>query len=125
MSENYQPGDIIFATSEILNDGSVPDVPENALIAAEGARGVVINEGHLEEFPDKTLYLVRFEGVKEILGPPVGVWAEEITQAPMMEQSRVLHGLESTAVTSPFVRPPPGRGPATFSSLVVGPRALG
>lgn len=87
MTENYQPGDVVFSTAEIRNDGTLPDFAEDALVAAEGARGVVINEGHLEEFPDKTLYLVRFEGGDDILGPPVGVWAEELTQAPLQEQN--------------------------------------
>ena len=47
---------------------------------------MVINEGHLEEFPDKTLYLVRFENDDAILGPPVGVWPEELTQEPLLEE---------------------------------------
>ena len=85
MDTNFQPGDIVFSTKEILNDGSIPDLPENELIAVEGARGVVINEGHFEEFPDKTLYLVRFENSDDILGPPVGVWPEELTQAPLVQ----------------------------------------
>jgi nitrogen fixation protein NifZ len=80
MTASYQPGDIVFAAAEIRNDGSIPDLPEDALIAAEGARGVVINEGHLEEFEDKMLYLVRFENENDVLGPPVGVWPEEVTQ---------------------------------------------
>jgi nitrogen fixation protein NifZ len=85
METEYQPGDVVFSTGEIRNDGTLPDLPEDALIASEGTRGVVINEGHLEEFPDKTLYLVRFEGMKDVLGPPVGVWPEELTQEPLQE----------------------------------------
>lgn len=85
MEENYQPGDIVYSTKEILNDGSLPEAPEGALIANEGARGVVINEGHLEEFPDKLLYLVRFENENDVLGLPVGVWPEEITQQPLAD----------------------------------------
>jgi len=87
MAETYQPGDIIFSTAEIRNDGSLPEWPDDAVIAVEGARGVVINEGHVEEFPDKTLFLVRFETEgEELLGPPIGVWSEELTQAPLKEQ---------------------------------------
>ena len=87
MESNFQPGDIVFSIAEIRNDGSLPDFPEDALIASEGTRGVVINEGHLEEFPDKTLYLVRFDGAKDVLGPAVGVWPEELTQEPLQGQS--------------------------------------
>lgn len=84
---DYQPGDVVFSTAEIRNDGTLPELPDDAVIAAEGARGVVINEGHLEDLPSKTLYLVRFEGENDVLGPPVGVWPEELTQAPLLEQS--------------------------------------
>ncbi len=83
MNENYQSGDIVYSTKAIYNDGSLPEMPDNELIAKEGARGVVINEGHFEEFPDELLYLVRFENDHEVLGPPVGVWPDEITQAPL------------------------------------------
>lgn len=86
MDIEYQPGDVVFATTEIRNDGTLPELAEDALIAKEGARGVVINEGHLEDLPDKTLYLVRFEGDNDMLGPPVGVWPEELTQTPLQEQ---------------------------------------
>lgn len=57
MNAAYQPGDVVFSIGEIRNDGTLPDLDEDALVAADGARGVVINEGHLEDLPDKTLYL--------------------------------------------------------------------
>ena len=84
MDIEYQSGDIIFATSEIRNDGSIPDLPEQALIAEKGARGVVINQGKLEEFPQRQLYLVRFEDQEKELGLPIGVWPEEITQVSIL-----------------------------------------
>ena len=84
MDSEYQSGDIVFSTTEIRNDGSVPDLPEQALIAEKGTRGVVINHGKLEEFPQKQLYLVRFEDQDKELGLPIGVWPEEITQVPML-----------------------------------------
>jgi len=80
--ENLQPGDMIFATSDIYNDGSVPDFPEETLFAKTGTRGVLINTGHLEEQPDKTLYLVRFEDDNNELGPPVTCWQDEISELP-------------------------------------------
>lgn len=85
METNFQPGDIVFSTKEIRNDGSLPDLPDDELIALEGARGVVINEGHFEEFPDETIYLVRFENSDAVLGPPVGVWPDELTQEPLLK----------------------------------------
>ena len=76
--ENLEPGDMVFAAVEIRNDGSVPDVPVEAVMAQPGTRGVLLNTGHLEEQPEVTLYLVRFEDENRDLGPPVGCWAEEI-----------------------------------------------
>lgn len=76
--ETLEPGDTVYATQELRNDGSIPGVPENELIAASGTRGVLVNIGHFEEQPDVTLYLVRFENEDLTLGPPVGCWPDEI-----------------------------------------------
>ena len=76
--KTLEPGDTVFAARELRNDGSIPGIPENELIAEEGTRGVLINVGHFEEQPDETLYLVRFEKQDLSLGPPVGCWPEEI-----------------------------------------------
>lgn len=73
-----QPGDMVFAAADIVSDGQVPGYPEGTLIAAAGARGVLINTGHYEEYPDDEFYLVRFENVAGDLGFPVGCWAEEL-----------------------------------------------
>ena len=76
--KTLEPGDTVYATRELRNDGSIPDMLDNELIAQEGTRGVLINVGHVEEQPDVTLYLVRFENHDLSLGPPVGCWPEEI-----------------------------------------------
>ncbi|QLQ31671.1 MAG: nitrogen fixation protein NifZ [Candidatus Thiothrix singaporensis] len=74
-----QPGDMVFAAADIVSDGDVPGYPDGALIAAAGARGVLINTGHYEEYPDDEFYLVRFEDAQGELGFPVGCWPEELT----------------------------------------------
>ena len=76
--ETLEPGDTVYATKELRNDGSIPGLSENELIAAEGTRGVLVNIGHFEEQPDVTLYLVRFENSDLNLGAPIGCWPEEI-----------------------------------------------
>lgn len=73
------PGDIVFAAKTIVNDGSVPGLAEDELIAEAGTRGVIINTGHLEEDPNRELMLVRFEKENNELGPAVGVWFDELT----------------------------------------------
>jgi len=75
--EELQPGDIIYAATDIYNDGSVPERDANVLLAAAGSRGVLINSGHLEEQPQQALYLVRFEDASG-LGPAVACWPEEL-----------------------------------------------
>lgn len=82
--DSLEPGDIIFAAKDIVNDGSLPGVEENALIANEGQRGVIINTGHLEDNPDKVLVLVRFENGASVgdLGPAVACWPEELCLPP-------------------------------------------
>ena len=77
-----QPGDLIYAAATIINDGSVPGVGEDAILAQPGTRGVLINSGYLEEQPERSLYLVRFETHTGTLGPPTGCWEEELKTGP-------------------------------------------
>ena len=74
-----EPGDMVFAATNIMNDGSHPALSDDTVIASPGTRGVLINIGHLEESPDTQLYLVRFEQGDGELGPPTGCWPEELT----------------------------------------------
>lgn len=83
--ENLQPGDMVFAATDIYNDGSVPYLPDNMQLASTGTRGVLINTGHLEEQPSKVLFLVRFEDATAELGPPVGCWPDELSTDPIGE----------------------------------------
>jgi len=80
--EQLNPGDIVYAATEIRNDGGIPELPKDALIATAGTRGVVINIGHLEEDPDRELFLVRFEDADLNLGPPTGCLPEELSTKP-------------------------------------------
>jgi nitrogen fixation protein NifZ len=79
---NLNPGDMVFAAVDLINDGSIPGLPEDSPIASAGTRGVILNTGHYEEMPSRTLYLVRFENESNELGPPVGCWEEELTDTP-------------------------------------------
>ena len=79
-----QPGDAIFATKDIINDGSFPEYGENELLVKAGTRGVVINFGHLEANEDQEVFLVKFEADANgaELGPPIGCWPEDIDVIP-------------------------------------------
>jgi hypothetical protein len=48
----YLLGDLVYSRTEILNDGGVPDVGENALLARAGTRGVVVRVGSAEARPE-------------------------------------------------------------------------
>ncbi|MGD8909099.1 MAG: nitrogen fixation protein NifZ [Chromatiales bacterium] len=77
--EQLKPGDAVYAASHIYNDGGIPDIADDALLAKPGTRGVIIETGHLEEVPERTVYLVRFEDSALNLGPPTGCWPEELS----------------------------------------------
>ena len=77
--EQLEPGDLVYAASHIYNDGGIPDIPDQALLAEPGTRGVIVETGHLEEVPQRRIYLVRFENSELDLGPPTGCWPEELS----------------------------------------------
>lgn len=74
-------GEVVYASEAIYNDGSLPDVDAGVLLAAPGTRGVVVKTGHVEAAPEVEIFVVRFEGPDAVLGPPVGCFADELTQA--------------------------------------------
>lgn len=78
MREEAKPGDVVYAAKAIHNDGSVPVLEADALVAPEGGRGVIVKTGYLEEQPDTAVFLVRFEDADLNLGPPVGCWEEDL-----------------------------------------------
>jgi nitrogen fixation protein NifZ len=77
--DQLTPGDAVYAASHIYNDGGIPEIPDDALLAKPGTRGVLIETGHLEEAPERTVYLVRFEDSELNLGPATGCWPEELS----------------------------------------------
>jgi nitrogen fixation protein NifZ len=81
--KQLNPGDLVYAASHIYNDGGIPDVAEDALLAKPGTKGVIIEIGHLEEAPNRIIYLVRFEDADLNLGPPSGCWPEELSTTPV------------------------------------------
>lgn len=76
--ETLDEGDAVYAAIDLYNDGGIPELPEEALVVKSGARGVIVRKGHLEDNPDRTVFLVRFEDEAKNLGSPVGCWAGEL-----------------------------------------------
>lgn len=87
--DRFDMGEMVFAATDLYNDelaedGSshIPEVEPNALIAAAGARGVVVNVGHVADLPRQDIYLVRFEtGEDKTLGVAIGCLPEELAAA--------------------------------------------
>ncbi|MBI4809210.1 MAG: nitrogen fixation protein NifZ [Nitrosomonadales bacterium] len=83
----FQMGDMVFAAQDLYNESmedtgesSIPGVAPDALLAAAGTRGVVVNVGHAQEMPNEEIYLVRFElDAEGTLSEPIGCLSDELT----------------------------------------------
>ncbi len=81
-------GDMVFAALDLYNEvleetgeSSIPGLVPNALLAAAGTRGVVVNVGYAQEMPKEEIYLVRFEkDIEGVLAEPVGCLADELSE---------------------------------------------
>ncbi len=84
----FQMGDMVFAAQDLYNEAleeagesAIPGVAPEALLAAAGTRGVLVNVGHAREMPDAEIYLVRFElDATGTLAEPVGCLADELSE---------------------------------------------
>ncbi|MGB4467333.1 MAG: nitrogen fixation protein NifZ [Azovibrio sp.] len=74
-------GDIVFCKEALFNDGGIPDLPEDALLARAGTRGVIVQTGVIEADERQAIFLVRFEGEDGLLGGPVGCLPDELIQS--------------------------------------------
>lgn len=55
----YAWGQRVIAIDDLINDGSHPEHPLDALLAARGSVGEIVNIGHAEEI-NEPVYLVQF-----------------------------------------------------------------
>lgn len=79
-AQHYELGDMVWSQVDLYNDGTIPDLDQAAQLASAGARGVIVRVGSLEQQPEISVYLVRFEDAAGELGPPVGCLSDELTQ---------------------------------------------
>lgn len=68
----YEWGQRVSATVDLVNDGSYPEVPVDALLVPAGGLGEIVQIGHHTE-ANLPIYLVEFES-----GAVVGCLEEEI-----------------------------------------------
>jgi nitrogen fixation protein NifZ len=69
----FQWGQPVITTADLVNDGSYPDAPLDALLENLGAQGEIVNIGVVEE-TGAPIYLVEFPD-----GKVIGVFEEEIS----------------------------------------------
>ena len=81
--EDLDIGDVVYSSRLIADDGSIPNGSEGVLAEA-GTRGVITLIGHVEEEPNRTVFLVRFEDKEMNLGNPVGCWVEDLMVEPKL-----------------------------------------
>jgi nitrogen fixation protein NifZ len=82
VAPRYSVGDLVFSRTDIHNDGGVPDADDGALLARAGTRGIVVRVGPTRPRQDSRIYLVKFEGADNTLGPAVGCLEDELTEDP-------------------------------------------
>jgi nitrogen fixation protein NifZ len=87
VARQYEVGDVVLSRMDMYNDGGVPDAEDGALLARAGTRGIVVRVGGAQGRHKRAIYLVRFEGSDQLLGPPIGCLQEELTQNPAECQS--------------------------------------
>ncbi|MEN3111942.1 nitrogen fixation protein NifZ [Uliginosibacterium paludis] len=74
----FQWGQRVASQVEIFNDGSYPEVEDDALLVPPGTPGEIVQVGHHEE-ANLPIYMVEFGGLSLGSGPcVVGVFEEEI-----------------------------------------------
>lgn len=56
----YAWGQRVIALDDLVNDGSYPERPVDALLAQRGSVGEIVNVGHAREL-NEPVYLVQFE----------------------------------------------------------------
>lgn len=82
--EDLDIGDIVYAASTITDDGSIPGGSEGDVLVQAGTRGVITMIGHVEEQPERSVFLVRFEDKALNLGNPIGCWVDDLMVEPKL-----------------------------------------
>jgi nitrogen fixation protein NifZ len=82
--EDLEIGDVVYAARLIADDGSIPGGVDGDVLAEAGTRGVITLIGYVEEEPNRSVFLVRFEDKDMNLGNPVGCWVEDLMIEPKL-----------------------------------------
>jgi len=69
----FQWGQPVSTREDLINDGSYPDTPLDALLEGVGTRGEIVNVGLIEE-TGEPIYMVEFPD-----GKVIGVFEDEIS----------------------------------------------
>jgi nitrogen fixation protein NifZ len=76
--EDLDLGDVVYAAHTIVDDGTLLDEGECAVLAEAGSRGVIVMKGCIEEEQNRSLFLVWFESKNVKLGRLIGCWGKDL-----------------------------------------------
>ncbi|MEQ1529445.1 MAG: nitrogen fixation protein NifZ, partial [Methylococcales bacterium] len=79
--EDLSIGDVVYAANTICDFGSMQNDCKANVLAKAGCKGVITLIGHVQEQPERSVFLVRFEDETMNLGSPVGCWLDDLTVA--------------------------------------------
>jgi len=58
----YQWGQLVLALVDMVNDGTYPDMPDDAVLVPQGSEGEIVQVGHHSE-SNQPVYMVEFDGL--------------------------------------------------------------
>ena len=90
----YQWGQRVVALDDLVNDGSLPELPLDAVVASVGSEGEIVQVGHHTE-SNQPVYMVDFDGLV------VGCMEEEIMLLAELREMAQTASLDGGVGVSP------------------------
>jgi len=77
--EDLDLGDVVYAAHAITDDDSMPSGMRGEVLVEAGARGIITMIGHVEDQPERSVFIVRFEDRNLNLGSPIGCGPDDLS----------------------------------------------
>ncbi len=82
--EELSIGDVVYAANTICDVDCGSDGYEGQILAKAGSKGIITLIGHVQEQPERSVFLVRFEDENMNLSNPVGCWLDDLVDTPIV-----------------------------------------
>lgn len=76
--EDLDLGDVVYAAHAITDDAPMPSGMRGEVLVEAGARGIITMIGHVEDQPERSVFIVRFEDRDLNLGSPIGCGPDDL-----------------------------------------------